>query len=172
MKNKPEAQQYEMASVGAVRPHPANPRQGDVGAIYESIEANGFFGAVLAQRSTGYILAGNHRYKAAMEAGLQSVPVIWADVDDDRALRILLADNRTNDKASYDDNALAAILSDLANTSDLVGTGYDGDDLDQLIADLAGRMKEYEPQNKEIDPESLLGDGACKCPRCGFEFEP
>jgi hypothetical protein len=132
-----KAQEYELVSVGAIKPHPRNSRQGDIGAIHESITENGFFGACVVQRSTGHILAGNHRYLAAIDADFNEVPVIWVDVDDDRALRILLADNRTNDIASYDNAALAEILSELANTSDLLGTGFDGDDLDQLIADLA-----------------------------------
>lgn len=147
-------QEYTLVALKALKPHPQNPRQGDIGAIYQSIEANGFYGAVVAQRSTGYILAGNHRYKAAKRAGLSQVPVIWLDVDDDRALRILLADNRTNDLASYDNDALAAILSELAESSDLVGTGYTGDDLDDLLADLAG--PKAEPTGDAPIPDSLL----------------
>ena len=128
----------ELAPVDAVQPHPRNPRQGDVGAIHESIEANGFYGAVVAQRSTGFILAGNHRWQAARHAGATEVPVIWVDVDDDHALRILLADNRTNDLATYDDSALASLLQELADAGNLAGTGYDGDALDDLLADLSG----------------------------------
>ena len=111
---------------------------GDVGAIEESIKQNGFFGACVVQKSTRFILAGNHRYLAAREAGLGDVPVLWVDVDDDRALRILLVDNRTNDEASYNREALAELLSELAGNSDLLGTGYDASDLDNLIKDLAG----------------------------------
>ena len=123
--------------IGKVAPHPRNPRQGDVGAIHQSIEANGFYGHVVAQRSTGYILAGNHRWLAARQAGAKRIPVTWVDVDDDHALRILLADNRTNDLASYDDASLAELLVDIQKaTGDLTGTGYDGDDLDALLADL------------------------------------
>lgn len=127
----------EVASLDAVRPHPRNPRQGDVGAISVSINENGFYGAIIAQRSTGYILAGNHRYQAAIAAGADRIPVQWVDVDDAHALRILLADNRTNDVASYDDAALAELLTELAEDGGLTGTGYDGDDLDQLLNDLA-----------------------------------
>lgn len=127
----------ELAPLDAVRPHPRNPRQGDTGAIHESIQANGFYGAIIAQKSTGFILAGNHRWQAAQQAGATEVPVTWVDVDDDHALRILLADNRTNDLASYDDNALAELLQDIHEAhGNLMGTGYDGDDLDQLLADL------------------------------------
>lgn len=130
----------ETIAIDAVRPHPRNPRQGDIGAIHASIEANGFYGAIVAQRSTGFILAGNHRWQAARHAGATEVPVVWVDVDDDHALRILLADNRTNDLASYDDSALADLLRDiLESTGSLDGTGYDGDALDDLLKDLGGR---------------------------------
>ncbi len=119
-------------------PHPRNPRQGDVGAIHESIARNGFYGALVVQRSTGHILAGNHRYMAAKQAGATELPVTYVDVDDDTALRILLADNRTSDLATNDPAVLSDLLKDiLATQGSLEGTGYDGDALDELLADLA-----------------------------------
>lgn len=138
-----------------------------MGAIYQSIEANGFYGAIVAQRSTGYILAGNHRYKAAVEAGAKSVPVIWVDVDDETAVRVLLADNRTNDVASYDNAVLAEILTELANGPGLEGTGYDGDDLDQIIGDLVG--PDFAP-GTEDEQGRLDQKKPTVCPECGHEW--
>ena len=127
-------------SVDKLRCHPANPREGDVGAVWESIEQNGFFGALVVQKSSGHVLAGNHRLLAAREAGMDEVPVIYVDVDDEHAMRILLADNRTSDIATYDGEGLADLLEHLASTDDgLAGTGYDGDALDELLNDL-GRL--------------------------------
>lgn len=127
----------ERVAIDALRPHPRNPREGDIGAIHQSIENNGFYGSVIAQKSTGFILAGNHRWQAAQQQGATEIPVTWIDVDDDHALRILLADNRTNDLASYNDNELAELLQTLRDeTGTLAGTGYDGDDLDELLDDL------------------------------------
>jgi ParB-like chromosome segregation protein Spo0J len=124
----------ESVAVGRLKPHPNNPRQGDVGAIHQSIEANGFYGAVVAQKATGHVLAGNHRLIAAQHANAEEVPVMWVDVDDATALRILLADNRTNDLASYDEQALADLLTDImADEGTLDGTGYDRDALDDLM---------------------------------------
>lgn len=157
-KTKVNPQTFEMVGVNSLHVHPANPRQGDVGAIYESIEHNGFYGAIIVQRSSGAILAGNHRYMAAVQSGITEVPVLYVDVDDDRALRILLADNRTNDKASYDNSALAEILSDLANTSDLLGTGYDGDDLDELIASLSTDQGAGESKEESASKNGSLAD--------------
>lgn len=160
----------ELAPLDAVRPHPRNPRQGDTGAIHESITANGFYGAIIAQKSTGFILAGNHRWQAAQQAGATEVPVTWVDVDDDHALRILLADNRTNDLATYDDETLVALLNDL-NVSErgLAGTGYDTVDLDELIAELAPPLVtpvEQDTQARLDEPKKIT------CPECGHEFAP
>lgn len=120
-----------------IQEHPANPREGDIGAVFQSIKSNGFYGACIVQRSTGFILAGNHRYKAAVEAGATTIPVLYIDVDDDRARRILLVDNRSNDLATYNEQSLADELTALFEaTGTLDGTGYDGDDLDQILADL------------------------------------
>lgn len=134
---KTTTQEYRTARVDELTPHPENPRQGDVGAIHTSIETNGFYGALIVQKSTGHILAGNHRLVAAVAAGAVTVPILEIDVDDVTAKRILLADNRTNDLATYDNEALAQLLTALAMEDELLGTGYDGDDLDLLLSDLA-----------------------------------
>jgi len=123
--------------IGELKAHPDNPRQGDLGAIITSIENNGWYGTVVAQRSTGYVLAGNHRLMAAKSIGMETVPVYWVDVDDEQANRILLADNRASDLATYDDSALADILANLVDTDlGLTGTGFDDADLEALLFDL------------------------------------
>ena len=63
------AQEFRTVGVNEIEPHERNVNQGDLGAIYESIEHNGFFGALIVQASTGKILCGTHRWKAAIEAG-------------------------------------------------------------------------------------------------------
>ena len=128
-------QEYHLVRVDDLSPHPDNPRRGNVTAIGESMDDNGFYGALVAQKSTGHILAGNHRWMAAKEAGLDVLPVIWVDVDDERAKRILLADNRTNDLATYDESGLLELLEGLALTPDeLAGTAFDDDALDDMRA--------------------------------------
>lgn len=124
--------------IDSLHPHPRNPNQGDVGSISESIEAHGFYGQVVAQQSTRTILAGEHRWRAAKAAGMAEIPVTWVDVDDDAALRIVLVDNRTSELAFRDPEGLVELLKELVATPlGLTGTGYDGDALDQLLADLA-----------------------------------
>lgn len=121
-------------SVSDLTLHPDNPRQGDVTSIVESINTNGWYGTIVAQRSTGFVLAGNHRLKAAQQIGISEVPVYWVDVDDKAARRILLADNRTAELATYDDEQLVELLTSVLEDDDLVGTGWTEDDIELLAS--------------------------------------
>ena len=110
-------------------PHPDNARQGNTDLIAQSLEHNGQYRPLVVQSSTGHVLAGNHTLAAAQTLGWTEVAVQYIDVDDTAARKILLADNRTSDTATYDDQLLAELLDSL---DDLTGTGYDPGDLDAL----------------------------------------
>ncbi len=129
-------QTYEAAEpVKNLKLHPRNPRRGQTDLIQRSIESHGFYGAVVAQRTTGYVLAGNHRLLAAQATGRTELPVLWVDADDDEALRILLVDNRASDLATYDEGELAKLLRDLRDEEAalLESVGYGSDDVDELL---------------------------------------
>jgi hypothetical protein len=148
---------YELVATDRLTPHPRNVNRGDMVAIGGSIAENGFYGAVVAQKSTGHILAGNHRYDSAVAAGIAAVPVTWVDVDDDRALRILLADNRTTRLGHDDQEALVALLQEiLDDTQTLAGTGFDEAALDELLAEVG--ITECAPEgltDEDTVPEPL-----------------
>lgn len=141
--------------VDTLIPHPRNARMGDIGAIVESIRAHGLYRPLVVQRSTNTVLAGNHTLAAVKALEWTEVPVQYVDVTDDEGLRILLVDNRTNDLASYDDAALAELLTDLATASEaaLAGTGFTGDDLDQLLRDLESSV-EFPPTGMTAKDEA------------------
>lgn len=129
-------QDYQLVPVGELTEHPENPRRSDDRLIEELIRANGFYGVLTVQRATGHVLAGNGRLRAARRVGLETVPVVYVDVDDDEARRILLADNRASDIGVYDDEALTALLSTLQEETGLDGTGYTDADLKLLLGQL------------------------------------
>lgn len=151
--------------VSSLKLHPLNPRQGDVGAIYVSIELNGFFGAVIARQATREILVGNHRYIAACQQEAETVPVIWLDMEEAAARKILLVDNRANDVARYDDKALAEVLTRVRERlRGLAGTGYDEEDFADLLKRIEG------PQFPEYDVDVRDEVQMAECPSCGHEF--
>jgi hypothetical protein len=122
-----------------VKPHPRNVREGDIGAISESLKANGQYKPIVYQPSTGHILAGNHTWKAAKALGWKTIGATAFDCTDEQALRILIADNRASDLATYNDKELFDVLQELADSVEgLQGTLYDGDELDDLAYRLKG----------------------------------
>jgi hypothetical protein len=87
------------------------------------------------------------------------LPIEPLHVSDDVALQKLIQDNRANDVATNDDEMLARILRGMAEEDRLLGTGYDGDDVDNLIAALAAGS--VDPANaRRGDAATSDGDAA------------
>lgn len=121
--------QVETVKINEVREHPANVRRGDVDLLMDSLSAHGQYRPIVVQKSTGYILAGNHTWKAARKLGWKTIGVTYLDVDGETAAKVMIADNRTSDLATYDDSVLLELLHSL---DDLIGTGFDELDIDKL----------------------------------------
>jgi hypothetical protein len=139
----------ETISIDLLQPHPRNVRQGDIGAISESLKAHGQYRPITYQKSTGRILAGNHTWKAAKALGWKEIVATSVVCNDEEAIRILLADNRTSDLADYDDAGLVELLKELADTTTgLEGTLFDGDTLDQLLNDLGQQIIDDDSTSK------------------------
>jgi len=115
--------EYAVVPVSELELHPDNARRGNVEAIKASLRAHGPYRPLVVGRRTRQVLAGNHTLLAARELDWETMPVCFIDVDQEQARRILLADNRTSDRANYDLEALVELLGALP---DLEGTGYDG----------------------------------------------
>lgn len=141
--------------VGAVTPHPDNPRVGASEKIKESIRANGFLSPIVVQKSTEYVLAGNHRLEAAKDLGMMTVPALIADLDDRAARRFLLADNRAGDDAVYDTQRLAAVLESFEDDDALVGTAYSGVEAD-VVKTRAAWQKDSDLDEEAKNKKSKL----------------
>ena len=128
--------------------HPHNARQGDVGAICQSLEAHGQYKPLVVQKSSNTVLAGNHTLQAASALG-------WKEVD-----------NRTSDQATYDDTVLTDLLEHLVHTGEgLHGTGWDGDDLDELLADVVPKFQPTDAEQPRLDQRNPT-----TCPNCEFTW--
>lgn len=123
-----------------------NARVGNVEAIAASLNVNGQYRPICVNVGTytgrpREVLAGNHTLKAFRDLAMQhpdderwaTIKVFWVDVDEDRATRIVLADNKTADMGTYDNEVLLELIDSLGG--DLDGIGYTTDDLQEL-ADL------------------------------------
>lgn len=117
-----------------LRPHPANPRRGDVVAIMRSLERFGQVKPIIVQRSTGFVVAGNHTMEAAKRLGWTTINAMVMEMDDDKARAYLIADNRTSDRGSYDKSALTDLLGDVLATS-LDGTGWTEEEVQEAFGE-------------------------------------
>ena len=135
-----------LVPVETLTTHPENPRRGDVERIAESLTRFGQTRPILVQSSTGFIVAGNHTYRAAVEQKRWThVARTLLDVDDETARAYLVADNRLSDLGDYDYDAQIALLNRLQDHGQLEGTGFTADEVDDEIARLQ-RVAETEPE--------------------------
>jgi ParB-like chromosome segregation protein Spo0J len=143
----------ENVDINSVFPYPMNARQGDIGLIAESLSKNGQFRPIVVNKRDNSILVGNHTWKAAKALGWKQIAATFVDCDDEEAAKIVLVDNKTSDMGSYDHVELAEILQSLPAFE---GTGYTGDDLDDLMHEVAGwGIKEKPVKEKNDKPRNV-----------------
>lgn len=132
-----------LVPIDSVKQHPDNPNNGDLDALIESIEMNGFTTVVTVDQNTGYILAGNHRYQALHALGSDQIPVVYADYDEAGSIRYLVGDNATGQKAVMDEAHLLKHLKFLhASDAGLIGSGFTEGDFERKVTDAFNREKE------------------------------
>lgn len=158
-----------LVPIEEVHPYENNANNGDVDIVRDSIETNGFYGAVIAQKGTGTLIAGHTRYEALLSLGAEQIPVLWVQTSNISAARMRLVDNRST-RMGRDDPALLLeeLQAIIEADSDLLlaGTGYLEDDLEDI------RRSLEEPL--DFDDEEFAKQRShhvCVCPQCGWSSD-
>ena len=151
--------------VARLKPYAKNARthsEDQIAKIAASLVEYGWTAPVMVA-DDGEIVAGHGRLLAAHHLGLGEVPVIrLAHLTPEQVRAYRIADNRLAELSGWDDELLAAELHALnAAGFDLALTGFEGEDLDRLLAPLdegdglAGEDVIPEPP---VNPVSRPGD--------------
>ena len=148
MASKQINHEARLVPVDELKLYGRNPRRGDVEAIRESLRVNGQYRPLVVRRKTSEVLAGNHTLKAARAEGWSEVWATFVDVTAAQAKRIVLVDNRSNDLAGYDEQALVELIGDPPT---LEGTGYDEEAVRELAASVAV-VPDAEPSDEGPEP--------------------
>jgi len=129
---------YEIKNVdiSSLKEFPNNPRSSSIEPIKESLEKHGQYRPLTVSKDTNEILTGNHTWLAMKELGWKTCDVMFVEVDEARAKKIVLVDNRLNELATYDKEKLADMLGELMELGELFGTGYTADEVDDLYVEL------------------------------------
>jgi len=138
-----------------IKPAKRNAKDHDIGQIIESFKRFGFVAPGVVNEKTGRIVVGHGRAEAlaVMKAdgqpaperirvrkadGEWSLPIIYgiSFKSDAEAEAYVLADNRLTDLGGWKMDLLAETLADFAtNDIPFLGTGFDEDDLDEMVRD-------------------------------------
>ncbi len=144
----------EQRRLDAIQEHPENPRQhpeGEIKKLMGSIRSFGWTNPILVSRE-GYIVAGHARAEAARRLGLREVPVVELDMDGDKALAYLLADNRLQEDSQWDMELLETILAGLGDTDLLLATGFDTEETESILGVFGAE------EFKRPTPAEILGE--------------
>ena len=138
-----------------------NPKDHDLGVLYQSMQRFGFTNPIIMNESTGKLLAGHGRLQTLqmMKDNGEKAPdriQVQKDIEDDRiefwyvpvlygismsnvaeAQAYLIADNRLTELGGWKPVDLMDSLTDiLEETGKLDGTGYDLDDIETILGDM------------------------------------
>lgn len=164
----------EWLTLDEVFPNPANPRVNDaaVEPVAASLRRFGWQQPIVAKES-GEIVAGHTRLRAARDLAMTIVPVVRFEGTDLDAVAYGIADNKTHEFASWDEAALAELLTALKAEEDaLDGVGFGDDEIEALLKSLEPEPGELEdtapgelPENAVSQPGDLwlLGEHRLLC---------
>ncbi len=144
----------EMRDIVNIIPNPRNPNKHpdkQVALLAKIIRGNGWRSPIVISKRSGFVVKGHGRLEAAKLLGVQKIPVDlqayeseameWADV---------IADNRIAELSEIDNEALAALLSDLDNI------GLDSELAGFEVLELANTIEAEWPEIKEKKEHQIL----------------
>jgi len=159
-------------SLSKIEELPRNAKNHDLGAIHQSYDRFSFIERLIINNTTGHLVAGHgrlHALKQRKQSGKEApegitvhgddwlVPVDYVDISADKEEAAAIALNRSSELGGWDDQGLAEVLADLAADDLLDGTGFDGDDLDELLAGLGdGLLGGGEDPGAQVDKAEEL----------------
>lgn len=150
-----------LVPIGNIKPYGKNPRKhgAAIDLVAASIKAYGFLQPIVCDMQ-GVIIVGHTRLKAAQMLGLAEVPVIYADLDEIQAKKYRLADNKTHEHSSWDNDKLISEVLDLIEAGQDVYAdelAFTQEELDRIL----------QAEGREVEQDNIF-EGV----RMGVQVEP
>ena len=152
-------------------PYYDNPRDNTnaVEPTKESIKRFGFVKPILVDKA-GVIIAGHTRYVAAYQLGMEFVPVVYSDMDDEMAKKYRILDNKLAEKSSFDEEQLLEELRNMEVPTDMQAFFFEDinqmlnfslDSINQQAEEYGGFQDDYS-QVEEENFEAPTNEEACE----------
>ena len=120
-------------NIDKIIPYHNNPRKNQaIDKVASSINEYGFQQPIVVDQNM-VVIVGHTRLLASKKLKLKKVPIAIADLTKSQAKAYRLADNRTNEYSSWDEELLKGELLDLDGL--LNSTGFEDSELEKLLDD-------------------------------------
>lgn len=164
--------------VEKINPAPYNPRvdlqprDEDYEKLVRSIKDFGYIDPLIWNERTGNLIGGHQRFKILLAQGYTELEVSVVDFSEEKEKFANLALNKVS--GNWDDEKLASLLIELEQSDLNLESGFDQNEIDLLIKQFTDQDDEMtEFFNQELSLETFAEENfACKCPKCGFLFNP
>lgn len=161
----------KVVKLSEIYPYYDNPRDNTnaVEPTKESIRRFGFVKPILVDKA-GVIIAGHTRYVAAFQLGLEFVPVVYSDMDDEMAKKYRILDNKLAEKSSFDEDQLLEELRSMEVPTDMQAFFFEDinhmlsfslDSINQQAEEYGGFQDDYsqvEDENFEAPSNEEAGE--------------
>lgn len=140
--------------IKSIKPYKGNAKTHDIPEIRKSLRINGMYKPIVVWEKNNTILAGNGTWQAAAEEGWKTIQAVFIDCDEQTAERINVVDNQTTLLGGWNEELLA---EQLGKMPDLEGTGFSGQDLEDLLL--------------KLNPPDGEGEGEGEVPDDGYQAQ-
>lgn len=161
----------KVVKLSEIFPYYDNPRDNTnaVEPTKESIKRFGFVKPILVDKA-GVIICGHTRYVASYQLGIEFVPVVYSDMDDEMAKKYRILDNKLAEKSSFDEDQLLEELRSMGVPADMQAFFFEDinhmlnfsfDSINQQAEEYGGFQNDYsqvEEENFEAPSNEEAGE--------------
>lgn len=140
----------KQVNIDKIIPYHNNPRKNQaIDKVASSINEYGFQQPIVVDPNM-VVIVGHTRLLASKKLGLKKVPIAIADLSKSQAKAYRLADNRTNEDSSWDEELLKGELLDLEGLINTIG--FEDTELEKLL-------EEPEPEDEpDVEFSEEIGE--------------
>ena len=149
----------KVVKLSEIFPYYDNPRDNTnaVEPTKESIKRFGFVKPILVDKA-GVIICGHTRYVASYQLGIEFVPVVYSDMDDEMAKKYRILDNKLAEKSSFDEDQLLEELRSMGVPTDMQAFFFEDinhmlnfsfDSINQQAEEYGGFQNDYSQVEEE-----------------------
>lgn len=132
-----------------------------IDSLKRSISEFGQYMPIVINKKTNIILVGNGTYQALKELDYKKVKIVYVDLDEDKANKLSVLDNRTSELSEIDEDIVEKFFYELDENLIKI-TGYSDSEIEEIMNKIT--IDNMEDQTEKVNLNMI------KCPYCKTEF--